>query len=95
LDIRELGCQPGVGEERPRLQQAVLRYEHAAWQNANRALHNAHMLIEHKVMDAGFPEKRLDKGQEDRVVAAEKFVHPGNLAAGSAAAKPFSALRAL
>jgi hypothetical protein len=45
--------EPGVFQETPSLQLMVLRNQHAAWQDTERAFQDAHILVEHQRLNSG------------------------------------------
>ena len=53
----------------------VARHQHAPRQDAERALHDAHVLVDDGVLDAGLVQERVGKGDEHGVVAAQKLDH--------------------
>jgi hypothetical protein len=62
-----------VYEDLPRLAVIILMDQNPTRQYAERALDNAHVLIQHEVMDIRAIEQRADRGNQHYVVGPNQF----------------------
>ena len=65
--------EAGVGQELARLAIVVLMDQDAAGQHAERALDDAHVLVQHQMMDVGAVEQRADRGNQHHIVGPNQF----------------------
>src|SRR4029077_11280615 len=64
----KLMTEPGVFQETPSLQLMVLRNQHAAWQDTERAFQDAHILVEHQRLNSGAVQQRHHRRNQDCIV---------------------------
>jgi len=62
-----------IGEQLARLPVIVVMDQNAARQHAQRALDDAHVLVQHQMMDIGAIEQRADGGNQHDVVGPNQF----------------------
>ena len=63
----------GLGEQSARLQIVVLMHQYPPRQDTERSLDDAHVLIEHEMMDVGAIEQSLDRRNQHDIVGAYQF----------------------
>jgi hypothetical protein len=71
----KLVTETGVLEKTPGAQFMVLRNQHAARQDAERAFQDAHILVEHQRLNSGAFEQSYHRRNQDCVVCTDKFAH--------------------
>jgi hypothetical protein len=67
--------QPGIAQELAGLAVIVLMDENPARQSANRSVEDAHILVEHQMMDVGAIEERTDRRNQHDIVGSNQFPH--------------------
>ena len=67
--------EAGFRQKPPGAPFMVLRNQHAARQNAERAFQDAHILVEHQRLNAGAFEQSYNCRNQDCVVCTDKFAH--------------------
>jgi octaprenyl-diphosphate synthase len=65
--------KPGIGQKLARRANVLVVDQDAPLQQAKRALHDAHVLIQHDMMDIGAVEQRADGGNQDDIVGSNQF----------------------
>jgi len=65
--------QTGIGKQLARLPVIVVMDQDPARQHAERAFDDAHILIQHQVMDIGAIEQRPDSGNQHDIVGSDQF----------------------
>ena len=72
--------EPCLAQEAAGLLVAFAVHQHAARQDAERSLHDAHVLVDESMRDARLIEQGIGEGDQDGVVAAEKLNHRARVA---------------
>ena len=70
---RNSWARPGIGQKLARLAVVVLMDQDAARQHAERSLDDAHVLVQHQMMDIGAVEQRADRGNQHDIVGPNQF----------------------
>src|ERR1700759_2088630 len=65
--------QPGFGEELPCRVVVLLVHQNPPRQNAERTLDDAHVLVQHQMMDVGAVEQRADRRHQHDIVVPHQF----------------------
>ena len=65
--------QPGVAQNPARLAVVVVMDQNPTRQDPERALDDAHVLIEHQMMDIGAVEQRADRRNQHDIVGSNQF----------------------
>src|SRR5690242_5973388 len=65
--------QAGIGEQLARRAVVVFVNENPPRQNAEGSLDDAHVLIEHEMMDIGAVEQRADRRDQHHIVGSNQF----------------------
>src|SRR5262249_31353742 len=65
--------QSGLAEELPRRLVVFLVHENPPRQDAERALDDAHVLVQHQMMDVGAIEQRADRRHQHHIVGPHQF----------------------
>jgi octaprenyl-diphosphate synthase len=65
--------KPGIGQKLARRANVLVINQDAPLQQAKRALDDAHVLIQHDMMDIGAVEQRADGGNQDDIVGSNQF----------------------
>ncbi len=68
-------AETGVDDDLARGRDVFFTDQNAARQDAERAVEDAHVLVEHHVTDAGAVQKRTDRRNEHGVVGPNQFSH--------------------
>src|SRR5215471_16158774 len=71
----KLMTEAGFRQKPPGAQLVVLRDQHAARQDAERAFQDAHILVEYQRLNAGAFEQSYHCRNQDCVVCTDKFAH--------------------
>jgi hypothetical protein len=62
-----------IGQKLARLPIVILMDQDAAGQHAKRAFNDAHILVQHQMMDIGAIEQRADGGNQNDIIGANQF----------------------
>lgn len=62
-----------IGEQLARRQIVVVVNQYAARKYAQRSVHDAHVAVEHEVMDVGTVQQRTHRRHQDRIIGPHKF----------------------
>src|SRR5215472_417727 len=65
--------QTGIGEDLPRRADVLVMNQNPPRQNAKRAFDDAHVLVQHQVMDIGAVEQRADRRNQHHIVGSNQF----------------------
>src|SRR5947199_9375016 len=65
--------EPGVSENLPSLAAVLLMDQNPARQHAERALDDAHVLVQHQMMDVGAVEQGADRRHQHDIVGSQQF----------------------
>ena len=65
--------EPGIAEDLPRLAVIVLMHQNTARQHAERAFDDAHVLVQHQMVDIGAVEQRSDRRNQHDIVGSNQF----------------------
>ncbi len=66
-------AKPGVGEELARVVIVIVIDQDTPLQEPERSLDNAHVLVQHHVMNIGAVEQRADSGNQNEIVGPNQF----------------------
>jgi len=69
-----LGSDAGIVEQPARRCRLVAGDEHPSWQHAERALNDAHILVDDHMLDTRIAQQRFDKGNQHNIIGSEQFV---------------------
>ena len=76
--------KPGIGEKLTRAAIIVLMHQNPSRNDPQRSFDNAHVLIEHQMVNVGAIEQRPDRRDQNRIVGSYQFAHQDLLLAPSA-----------
>ena len=83
----EFVCNAGLDQQALGLVNSFTVNQHPFGQNAKRSFSDAHILVGDEMGNARIAQQRLDEGNDDRVIGADKFKHGGESGRGPTGCK--------